>query len=239
MARLELPTNTTGLAMSRLFTLVTLLCLLPAAGCSYFRLPILQGNIVDYSKAEQLEVGMTPRQVEFLLGTPLIRDSFGSPRWDYVVYYRSPKSEVMQKNLSIHFENNVVSRIEGREAMLADWRKQRAAVKKASKLLDTPHPGQLPANATGSPTDPADPDQPHPVLPPSKKAVKEDQRQTTPAKKPASSGASQKPADGESADPGQSSATGHGNQTSSSSGDASNASSSGEDYPPDMTTIYK
>lgn len=211
--------------MSRFLTLSTLLVSLLAAGCSYFRLPILQGNIVDYEKAEQLELGMTPRQVEFLLGTPLIRDSFGSPRWDYVVYYRSPQAEVIHKNLSIYFENDVVSRIKGRKELLADWRKQRAAVKKAKKLLDTPHPGQLPANA--GPVDPQNPDEPHPVIPPANKEVLKNLNEPKPkpaAKEPSAAAPNytqqQKPA----------------NETAPAAD--STSESEAEDYPPDMTTIY-
>ncbi len=104
--------------MSRNFAFACLLSLLLLSGCSYFRLPILQGNIVDYDKAEKVELGMSPRQVEFLLGTPLIRDSFGSPRWDYVVYYRNPDAVVLQRNLSIYFENDAVSQIKGRDELL-------------------------------------------------------------------------------------------------------------------------
>lgn len=158
MARLLIPTNKASPFMSRYSSLALVLAMLLMAGCTYFRLPVLQGNIVDYDKAEKLELGMTPRQVEFLLGTPLIRDSFGSPRWDYVVYYRNPDAKVMQKNLSIYFENEVVARIEGRDELLADWRKKKAILKKAKEPLEKPHPGQFPANANESAnTDPAMP----------------------------------------------------------------------------------
>lgn len=205
-----------------MFRLLTASILLISIGfttaCSYFRLPVLQGNIVDYEKAEQLELGMTPRQVEFLLGTPLIRDSFGSPRWDYVVYYRSPQAKVIQKNLSIYFENDVVSRIEGRDALLADWRKQKAAVKQAKELLETPHPGQLPANAGGISTAPQKAEQ-QPT------ATQQTQPQPIPQPEPRqTTGQGQQPAAEAQAQPPQS---------------EPDQESTQPDYPPDMTTIYK
>ncbi len=89
--------------------------LLVLCGCTYFRLPILQGNIVDVKKAEQVQIGMTQTEVSDLLGTPLVQDSFSSNRWDYVVYYRDPKAKEVQRTLSIYFNDGKVSRINGLE----------------------------------------------------------------------------------------------------------------------------
>ncbi len=91
-----------------------LFVLLPAlAACTYFRLPILQGNIVDVKKAEQVQPGMSQAQVSELLGTPLVTDSFNSNRWDYVVYYRDPKAQEIRRTLSIYFTEDKVSKVTG------------------------------------------------------------------------------------------------------------------------------
>ena len=96
--------------------LILLVLLLPAlAACTYFRLPILQGNIVDVKKAEQVQPGMSQAQVSELLGTPLVQDSFNEDRWDYVVYYRDPKAQELRRTLSIYFAEGKVSRITGLE----------------------------------------------------------------------------------------------------------------------------
>lgn len=226
--------------MFRFLSLAILVSSLLTGGCTYFRLPVLQGNIVDYDKAEKLEIGMTPKQVEFLLGTPLIKDSFGTPRWDYVVYYRSPQRTVLQKNMSVYFADGVVSRIEGREELLADWRKQQAAIdklKEQKELLETPHPGQFPADASKAPSDPAS-EEPHPVLPPSDPEVREEITEDEPEDEPPpareSSASEPEPAAAPASQPDTGSSS-----NSQAQPQPQPASQSGNNYPPDMTTIYK
>lgn len=87
-------------------------------GCSFplfFRVPILQGNVVTTDKVKQLEIGMTPKQVRYVLGTPLIQDSFDRHRWDYVFYYRDPRGIERESRLSLFFEDGKLARIEGDE----------------------------------------------------------------------------------------------------------------------------
>lgn len=86
------------------------------AGCSLptlFRVPILQGNIVESEKVKQLETGMTPRQVRYLLGTPLIQNDFDTRRWDYVFYLRNQDAEVRESQLSLFFEDGKLTKIAG------------------------------------------------------------------------------------------------------------------------------
>ena len=59
-----------------LFTLVS--------GCvSLYKPEVQQGNVISAEMLETLKIGMTKRQVVFLLGTPLIADPFHPERWDY------------------------------------------------------------------------------------------------------------------------------------------------------------
>ena len=48
-----------------------------------YRQPIYQGNLIDKTAVDQLQVGMDKRQVMVLLGTPSIQDPFHHDRWDY------------------------------------------------------------------------------------------------------------------------------------------------------------
>ena len=43
-----------------------------------------QGNLVTKEMVDQLHLGMTQLQVQFLLGVPLLRDMFHQNRWDYL-----------------------------------------------------------------------------------------------------------------------------------------------------------
>lgn len=90
------------------------------AGCgvnlpTLFRVPVFQGNVVDAEKVVQLEEGMTPPQVRYLLGTPLIENDFDEHRWDYVFYLRDRNANVSKSRLSLFFEDGKLARIEGAE----------------------------------------------------------------------------------------------------------------------------
>ncbi|CAA0094097.1 outer membrane protein assembly factor BamE [Zhongshania aliphaticivorans] len=70
--------------------LATACLLVSLAACSslefpgVYRLPIDQGNIITQEMVDQLKIGMTRSQVEYVMGTPLVRDTFNPNRWDYV-----------------------------------------------------------------------------------------------------------------------------------------------------------
>lgn len=64
-----------------------LLISLLASGCSFpgvYKIPVQQGNIVSQKDLDLLKTGMTKKQVQYLLGTPLIQDSFHQEQWSYV-----------------------------------------------------------------------------------------------------------------------------------------------------------
>jgi outer membrane protein assembly factor BamE len=86
---------------------VTMLLALSAAGCVY-RMDVQQGNLLDLEQVEQLEVGMTRSQVRFLLGTPMVIDS-----WDYVYSLRrGHERQVTRRHLVVWFDGDKVTRIE-------------------------------------------------------------------------------------------------------------------------------
>ncbi|MDX1563440.1 MAG: outer membrane protein assembly factor BamE, partial [Gammaproteobacteria bacterium] len=72
-----------------------------------------QGNLLEPDAVEQVAVGMSRSQVQFLLGTPMIADSFHRSRWDYPYYLRQGRTgEVSTRWIVVYFENDRVSRIE-------------------------------------------------------------------------------------------------------------------------------
>lgn len=111
IARSKIQTNL--MSLSRAFLLFAA-CLVLAA--CVFRLPTVQGNVIEQAQVDQLEIGMTPDQVRFLLGTPLVQGSFDPNRWDYVYYFRSSRGEETQRSLNLYFENAKLARIVGQEA---------------------------------------------------------------------------------------------------------------------------
>ena len=90
----------------------TLLLALAGAGCVY-RMDVQQGNLLDVEQVEQVEVGMTRSQVRFLLGTPMVIDSFDADRWDYIYSLRrGHERQVTRRHLVVWFEGDKVTRIE-------------------------------------------------------------------------------------------------------------------------------
>jgi len=86
--------------------------MLAAAACVH-RLDIQQGNLLEDKDVVQVEVGMTRSQVQFLLGTPMISDSFHRDRWDYAYYLTRGRSPNVERRwVVVYFENDRVSRVE-------------------------------------------------------------------------------------------------------------------------------
>lgn len=78
-----------------------------------YRIDIRQGNYVSQDMIEQLKLGMTPDQVRYVLGTPLLVDTFRTDRWDYVYLFVPGKGEPVKRAISVYFENDVLVRLEG------------------------------------------------------------------------------------------------------------------------------
>lgn len=83
-------------------------------GCGFFRVEIQQGNYITRDQVQQLETGMTTREVRYVMGTPLVVDPFHEDRWDYVYAY-SPDlgTEFEKRRVTLFFENDKLERIAG------------------------------------------------------------------------------------------------------------------------------
>tara|TARA_B110000046_G_scaffold186022_1_gene231482 strand:+ start:7354 stop:7710 length:357 start_codon:yes stop_codon:yes gene_type:complete len=96
--------------MRIVLTLLISLTLL-ATGCSWIKFPgvhkvqITQGNIVDQEMIDKLLPGMTKSQVQFVLGTPLIADTFDQQRWDYLYTRLSPTDVKTEERVTIYFDS--------------------------------------------------------------------------------------------------------------------------------------
>jgi len=80
---------------------------------SPYRITIQQGNFVSREMVAQLKEGMTPDQVRFVLGTPLLMDIFHADRWDYPFRLIEGNGEVTSSRVTVFFKENRLARIEG------------------------------------------------------------------------------------------------------------------------------
>ncbi|UTW46536.1 outer membrane protein assembly factor BamE [bacterium SCSIO 12696] len=89
------------------------------AGCKNFAFPgvhkivIEQGNIITQDMVDQLQPGLTREQVRFILGTPLVADTFTSNRWDYLYSLDRRKGSKETSRLSVFFEGDSLVRFSG------------------------------------------------------------------------------------------------------------------------------
>lgn len=102
--------------MIRALILFSLLTLGACSNLSFpgvYRIDVDQGNVVNQEMADQLQPGMTTRQVRYILGTPLLKDSFHHNRWDYI-YSIKNGSEVRGQNLlTVYFADDKLTHFSG------------------------------------------------------------------------------------------------------------------------------
>lgn len=92
---------------------------LTLSGCGVFKLPdvykidIQQGNIINQEMVDQLKPGMTKRQVRYVMGNPIIQDTFQPERWDY--YYEMNKADGTQtkERMTVHFVDEKMTHFTG------------------------------------------------------------------------------------------------------------------------------
>lgn len=96
---------------------ILLVLLLALAGCSYFpgvhKIDINQGNIVTQEMVDELRPGMTKEQVRFVMGTPMIIDTFDQDRWDYLLTQEISGQPRTQERISLFFTDGKLSSFSG------------------------------------------------------------------------------------------------------------------------------
>lgn len=105
-------------------SLAAVLCL---SACStdkipgVYRIDVQQGNSVTQDMINQLAPGMSKNQVAYVMGTPLLIDTFHPNRWDYIYSYQPGGEEREQRRLTLYFDDKdeTLSHIEGDTRVVA------------------------------------------------------------------------------------------------------------------------
>lgn len=95
-----------------------LVCLLSISGCSnwIYRIDVPQGNYLEQKEVDQLRIGMNKEQVAYVLGNPVVGDSFNHDTWYYVYKMKRgmrKNGEDFRKELIVQFNDGKVSEITG------------------------------------------------------------------------------------------------------------------------------
>ena len=78
-----------------------------------YRIDIQQGNLVTQDMLDKLKLGMSPAQVRYALGTPLIVDPFHPERWDYVYQMIKDGKVTVLRHVTVVFEDDKLKGISG------------------------------------------------------------------------------------------------------------------------------
>jgi outer membrane protein assembly factor BamE len=114
---LDFPGNIVGLLMQKLLIIIGLIASLCLTVCSCSRLvhkiDIQQGNVITQDEVNLLEPGMTRRQVQFIMGSPMIADVFHQDRWDYVYVLWPGYGEPTGMRIALFFDDDLLTGTSG------------------------------------------------------------------------------------------------------------------------------
>ena len=89
---------------SFLITIITIF-LLNSCASNFYQVPIAQGNIISIEMLSKLEKGLTKAQVQYIMGTPSIKDPFDSSVWNYIGYEIVGNEVLREIHYSLYFQD--------------------------------------------------------------------------------------------------------------------------------------
>lgn len=103
------------------YTAVAFAILVNLTGCEtvlnhlpgVYTIDIEQGNMIEQSMVDQLRPNMSRRQVLYIMGSPMLADSFHQKRWDYLYSAQSGGEDRIQKRISLFFEGDALVGVQG------------------------------------------------------------------------------------------------------------------------------
>lgn len=102
-----------------------------------YKMEIQQGNVVTSKMLLQLRPGMTKSQVRFIMGTPLIVDSFHDNRWDYFYQLRQGGKVTEKRRVILDFDKDALVSVRG-DVVAAEDKTAEAPINTAPKSVTPP-----------------------------------------------------------------------------------------------------
>lgn len=102
----------------RKFLVSTLfISLIVLTGCTkivpYYKPEIQQGNIISQQQVDQLNVGMTRKQVIDILGNPVLKPAFYNDEIHYISTLKPGKGAMTARHLTVYFKHNKLIKMTG------------------------------------------------------------------------------------------------------------------------------
>ena len=100
--------------MTRYLLIALIAVLSLSSGCKLiYKQNVQQGNAHEQEDLDQVELGMSKKQVAYLLGTPAINDPFHKDRWDYISMLSRRGGEPVRRLVTLRFENDLLVATDG------------------------------------------------------------------------------------------------------------------------------
>ncbi|MCF6264855.1 MAG: outer membrane protein assembly factor BamE [Xanthomonadales bacterium] len=113
---------------------ILLLTISGLTGCNLiYKQSIQQGNAIEQEELDKVDLGMTKRQVNLIMGTPAVQDPFHKDRWDYVYEHRPRGNDGNKRIVTIIFEKDEVIDIIGLIQNIEEWDNVKTAVHSKSR----------------------------------------------------------------------------------------------------------
>ena len=77
------------------------------------KITVQQGNVITQEMIDRLKPGMTKEQVAFVMGEPVVRNTFNQDRWDYIYTINAPGRFEDEKRVTLYFENGLLASFSG------------------------------------------------------------------------------------------------------------------------------
>ena len=94
--------------------LISLILILSACSMpKVHKIIIQQGNIVNQEMVDQLKPGMTKTQVAYIMGEPILKNTFDENRWDYLYTLELPGVISQKMRMSLFFDGEILGYFTG------------------------------------------------------------------------------------------------------------------------------
>ena len=84
------------------------------------KVTVQQGNVITQEMIDSLKPGMTRVQVAYIMGEPVVRNTFDRDRWDYIYTLDVPGVFGDEKRISLHFDGDKLAYFTGDYAPSAE-----------------------------------------------------------------------------------------------------------------------
>lgn len=96
-----------------LFAVLSASCTSTLPSLKPYHLDVQQGNVVTSKMMLQLKPGMTKSQVRYVMGTPLLQDSFHQDRWDYLYQMNKGGNVIERRRVILDFKSDGLASVRG------------------------------------------------------------------------------------------------------------------------------